>query len=279
MGKKYIEIKDLKAKQKLLLVLLSQFHDFCEDNGLIYNIFGGTMLGAVRHKGIIPWDDDIDVTMPRPDYDMFLKLMREHKSDNFELYAYPMKNYIYPYAKLGMKDTVLHEEIVRKKYNKLSVNIDIFPNDGYPDDESIIDIYNQYEQKIILCSYKLKTPRNPIKRGMFEARRLYASFKGVKYFLKKQIDLITKKSINDSEYIICQGAGWGTKGRLKKDVYYDRILYDFNGLKVWGIKDYHEHLVNLYGDYMTPPPKEKQNCPHDSAWFVSEAIYKKYIKE
>lgn len=279
MKNDYIKITELKEKQKLLLKILSQFHDFCEEYNLVYNIFGGTMLGAVRHKGIIPWDDDIDVTMPRHDYERFINLMCEKKNDNFELYVFPRKNYIYPYAKLGMKGTVLYETEVKSKYNKLSLNIDIFPNDGYPEDENILDEYNLYEQKIIMCAYKLKTPRNPIKLIVFLVRKLNASIRGVNYYLKKQIEIISKKSIEESEYIICQGAGWGKKGKLKKDVYYDRVLYDFNGLKVWGIKDYHEHLSNLYGDYMTPPPVEKQICPHDSTLFISKSIYNKYIKE
>ena len=71
----YIEITDTRQKQTLLIKLLEQFHELCEVNGLIYNIFGGTMLGAVRHHGIIPWDDDIDVTMPRKDYIQFIALV------------------------------------------------------------------------------------------------------------------------------------------------------------------------------------------------------------
>lgn len=278
MYEKYIEIKELKTKQKLLLGLLRQFHNICEEHGLVYNIFGGTMLGAVRYRGLIPWDDDIDVTMPRSDYEKFLNIIKKNYFNEFDLYAYPRKNYIYPYAKLGMKGTVLIENIVRKKYNKLSLNIDIFPNDGYPDDENILDIYNEYERKIILCSYKFKAFRNPIRWLLFECRKINASIKGVSYYLEKQIELITQKTVEESDYIICQGAGWGKKGKLKKDIYFNRTLYDFNELKVWGIKNYHEHLSNLYGDYMTPPPKEKQCCPHDSSLYVNEEIYKKLMK-
>ena len=67
--KDYVEVNDVKVIQKLLFVLLDEFHRICEENNLIYNIEYGTLIGAVRHKDIIPWDDDIDVSMPRPDFE------------------------------------------------------------------------------------------------------------------------------------------------------------------------------------------------------------------
>ena len=109
----YIEITDTRQKQTLLIKLLEQFHELCEVNGLVYNIFGGTMLGAVRHHGIIPWDDDIDVTMPRKDYIQFIALVKNKYSNKFNIHVYPDKGYIYPYAKFGMKDTVLYENEVK----------------------------------------------------------------------------------------------------------------------------------------------------------------------
>ena len=274
----YIKICEIKDKQKLLLVLLGQFHEICEENNLIYNIFGGTLLGAVRHKGIIPWDDDIDVTMPREDYIKFLDIINRDYSESFELYAYPRKNYIYPYAKLGMKGTVIYENVVKSKYNKLSLNIDIFPNDGYPKDENILDKYNELEQKIILCSYRLKYPKNPIKALKLFFRKVFAKTFGINYFLKKQIEIVTSYKIEDCDYMLCQGAGWGRKGKLLKEVYYERCLYDFNGMKVWGQKNYNEQLSEFYGDYMTPPPLENQKPPHDSELYISKKIYQKYIR-
>jgi|AGTN01.3.fsa_nt_gi LPS biosynthesis protein len=109
--------------------LLKEFRDVCEKNNLRYYLTGGTLLGAVRHKGFIPWDDDIDVAMPRIDYLKFLKIYkREYDKNN--LFAYEInKNYKYMFAKLCDKDTSLIEFDFDCK-EKLGVYLDIFPIDG-----------------------------------------------------------------------------------------------------------------------------------------------------
>lgn len=275
----YYKIKSLKDKQKLLLELFKAFHDICEKNSLIYNIFGGTFLGAIRHKGFIPWDDDIDVTMPRKDYNRLIKIIRSGKYKEWQIHAYPDENYIYPFAKFGMRGTVLTENIVKSKYNKLTLNIDIFPNDGYPDDEQLFDKYDEYEKKIILLTYRLFKIKNNIFQFLYQnVLKLVYSCVGYRYYLDKQFKLFLKYR-EDRELILCNGAGWGKRGKTKKEDYYDRILYDFERLKVWGMRNYNDQLVSFYGDYMTLPPKEKRVNPHDSSLFVSEKIYRKYLGE
>lgn len=277
MDKNYIEIKDIKQKQMLLEVILEKFHEICEENNLVYNIFGGTLLGAVRHGGFIPWDDDVDVTMPRDDYNKFIDIMKRNGNDELDLFVLPKKNFIYPYAKLCLKGTELYELVVKPKYNKLGLNIDIFPNDGYPDDESVFDTYNLCEKKIISKTYKLRIPRNPIRLFKFILNKLIVDFRGIGFYLKKQNAIFEKKTIKDSEYIICQGAGTGSKGKLKKEIYFERVLYNFDNIKVWGIKDYDGHLTNLYGNYMIPPPITEQVCPHSNKVYITKDIYDKYL--
>lgn len=277
MNSPSIEIISLEDKQKLLIKLLELFHSICEENGLVYNIFGGTMLGAVRHKGIIPWDDDIDVTMPRPDYNRFISLIRGKYKGQFVIHTYPDKNYIYPYAKFGLFGTLLIENIVKHPYNMLTLNIDVFPNDGYPIDETIFKSYNTCERAIILMTYNLMPRKNILKRAFLEIKKRKYMNNGIEFYLKKQIEMFSSNP-EDSEYIVCQGAGWGKRGKLKRDLYYDRILYDFNNIKVWGIRNYDEHLKSLYGDYMTPPPPEKRINPHNASLFISDKIYKEYLE-
>lgn len=273
INENYLEIHSIEVKQRLLLELMRRFHSLCEENQLVYNIFGGTMLGAVRHGGFIPWDDDIDVTMPRQDYEKMIVLVREMYTDSLVVHTYPDKNYIYPYAKIGLRGTILHENCLKSKYSQLTLSIDVFPNDGYPSDLSVFEKYNALEQKIILCTYRNQIIGSVLGRTWRIAKRCVLTIRGVERLVKQQIDLLSKYPLEGNEYMLCQGAGWGEKGKLKKSLYYDRKLYNFEGIQVWGTRDYHDFLTALYGNYMELPPEEKRVETHGAKLYVDKDLY------
>lgn len=132
---RYCEIRDNKDVQELLMYLFEKFKIICESNNFRYYAFGGTLLGAVRHSGFIPWDDDIDIGMPRADYEEFLDFMKNYNDDSIiEVMNYPRKNYAYPFAKFCLKDSYLLEDYIQK-YAEIKLYMDIFPIDGYPPEE------------------------------------------------------------------------------------------------------------------------------------------------
>lgn len=281
----YIKIDDVKDIQLLLLELLKTFHNICEKHGLIYNIFGGTLLGAVRHKGFIPWDDDIDVTMPRPDYDRFISIVNEKYSDKFIVKCYPDTDYAYPFAKLLLRDSYLIEDILRKKCKykyRLGLYIDVFPVDGYP----IRNEFKYFKKLKYLkrghdYNYiKFQMPQKKWKKPFFLLKGLlvlYSRIFPLSYWTGRMVQMALSIDYQTSDVILLEGAGWNEKGKLDKSTYLDRRLYDFEDTKVWGIRDYDEHLTRLYGNYMKLPAMEKRVSNHDYRLYVDKDYAQKVL--
>lgn len=271
-----VEVADTSDIQKLLYYLMKEFHEICEQHDLYYCIFGGTMLGAVRHQTIIPWDDDIDVCMPRGDYEKFCRIVNEKYIDNFIVKCYPQKDYVYNFAKFCLKDSVLVERDFLPSVAKLMLYIDVFPVDGYPSEQTEkkhFDKLRFYKKARCKSIYRIVPSKTWWKKpyALFTyVKRLPYRMIGYKYFIKKEIEENKKYDFDACEYVSMQGAGWNEKGKLPKKVFMDRKLYQFGKLQVWGISDYDEHLTRLYGDYMTPPPKEKQISNHSYKLYVNK---------
>lgn len=279
--KDYVEVNDVKVIQKLLFVLLDEFHKICEENNLIYNIEYGTLIGAVRHKDIIPWDDDIDVSMPRPDYEKFIEIVKNKKSDRFYLYAYPDKNYIYPYAKLGLKKTVWIEDAVKDDFAKLMLYLDIFPMDGLPCDkleqEKHINEISRLKLKKIHCAYKALSSTK-IKTVIKKVLYAFDTFphcvnNDYMHYLRKEIELQSKYDFENSEYVT-HLFDFAKKGIIKKQDYLNRKLYQLGENQYWGVADADSRLRAFYGDYMTPPPEEKRISHHGYRLYVDKELLK-----
>lgn len=255
----------MMAHQQKLLEMVKWFHEFCVANNLRYYAVGGTMLGAVRHKGFIPWDDDIDVGMPRDDYDRFSNLMKEDCSSIYRLEApFENKDYVYQFFKLYDTTTTLIENTRYK--TKRGIYIDIFPLDGIGNtlEESKrnfrrIDKNNNYIMtKVCALSNHRKFYKN---LAIVVSRCIpFPSWQSV---LRKTDKLCRSRKFDDCKYAANLYGNWHEKEIVSRDCFGVPQLYDFENIRIFGAQDADSYLRALYGDYMKLPPVEKQKSHHD----------------
>lgn len=250
--------------KKIELNILIYFTEVCEENNLRYYLGGGTLLGAVRHKGFIPWDDDIDVMMPRPDFQKLLSL--SINNENYNIIKPGTAGYYYNFAKLVDTRTILEEKGI-KRIDGLGVYIDIFPLDGMPETpdarkkrfkelNSIRKIINN------TCLLKPKFHRNPF--AYLNACRIYNSNKNIDLssLQKKYLDSALKNSFDDSEFVFAAGGAYGARDIFPGKWFEKEIELQFENLSVKAFNGYDFYLTQLYGDYMTLPPEDKRVTPH-----------------
>lgn len=263
-------IDEEKYKNNLYRIL-KYFISFCEKNELTYCCATGTMLGAVRHHDIIPWDDDIDVFMPRKDYEELLTLSPEMEADGFRVISAKTSYSFATFAKIYNKDTTLWElESIPFVYG---VYIDIFPLDetSLPKAEFIKNyrLFRNLFRKYQLSQMKFSALRlyNDIKdkdnkmiiKGI--ASLFIPSFLSG-YFRKKIIQFEKRVSKDKGEYLVSYYGDYWEREYFDKKWFESYLDVPFSDFTVKIPIGYHEYLTNVYGDYMKFPPVEKRVSHH-----------------
>lgn len=262
-------------QKKVMLNILLEFAEYCEKKELRYFLDAGTLLGAIRHKGYIPWDDDVDVNMPIEDYDKFIQLTKKNKghiSEHLRV-EYPEET-IYPFLKISDDRTIL-VEFPRKYPMEVGVYIDVFPKVGLSN--------NKFEAKC-LCSicaflgnlhwfgkfsiYAWKNSDNNIKKCIAAIGRKV--IKNPNFFIGIQSELI-HKNIKNHPLKKCKYVTTLTNGefnkRCDKNCFEQYVMMDFENQKFKVPRKYNEYLSCLYSEtYMELPPVEKR-ISHDTIIF------------
>lgn len=252
----------LQEIQDLQLEMMQKVHEFCVSHNIRYSLGGGTLLGAIRHKGYIPWDDDIDIMMPRPDYERFI---REFKGVDSDL---TIQNYY--------TDISFHREWTRINNDRTllvyalavgGVYVEIFPIDGLPDEEKTRE-YLSYIKSLRTKLWRTVKKKREAVRGNFYISRL-------KYYLRQLVFPSRKTIIGEYEKLFdsypfdtAKYAGaiigvYGMKEHMDADVFKKYILVPFEKYQFYAIADYDAYLKKHYGDYMKLPPKEQQKSEHN----------------
>lgn len=255
---KELTIEEIK---KISLEILVDVANFCENNNITYFLSCGTLLGAVRHKEFIPWDDDIDIMMPRPDYNRFLDI---YNSDNYKLLK-PSDGRYY-YSKVYDLNTIKIEKMIDyKKYDYLGIDIDIFPLDGIVNDEKII---KKLHKKSKILETLLRLSNQPIfyrKNPLKCINRLIPRIIGSKNIIKMIERNAQRFNYEDCEYLIrMRNTPNGFTGALSKKVYFPPIKMEFENHMFNVPNKSEEWLTRFYGDYMILPPQEKRKSHHNS---------------
>jgi lipopolysaccharide cholinephosphotransferase len=256
-----LSVNDIRDIQ---LDILRNFDNYCSKHNLKYYLAFGTLIGAVRHKGYIPWDDDIDVAMPRSDYAAFI---REHDINQYlELFSKEtQQNYPLPFAKLSNKKTVLIEYSDIPTPN-LGVNIDIFPIDSLPSN-IVIRYINQIIIQFLKSLIKLKVikyrkTRTFIKRTILHCGKILCSIIPIIIILDL-IDIFSiSNSTKKSNLLCCLVSPYNFKGSSKIESYGDGRWLLFEGVEFSVPKEYDIILKSLYGNYMELPPEQDQVSHH-----------------
>lgn len=262
---KRIELDELKSIQ---VEILSKVHSYCVENNIRYSLTAGTLLGAIRHKGYIPWDDDIDIAMPRPDYDRFLNGFNGAYPDLYVIAPELNWNFYAPYANVCDNRTVLYENSNGHRGIEMGIKIDIFPIDGVPEDESVfiyklnrINLLNSimWNKRRILKRNSLKNIKSTLKSILIKVLYICRSYSS---FQKELHRIVISHPYEESQYAQC----WVFSvynGRFKKTMFEEYIDLSFEGRQFKAIKDYAVWLTALYGDYMQLPPIKKRVGHHN----------------
>lgn len=255
--------------QELELNLLQAFHDVCIKHNLRYSLIYGTLLGAVRHKGFIPWDDDVDVMMPREDYKKLLNLPVEAFGNEYRLCAHETtKGYIHPIAKLIDTRTVLREKISTSKAPDLGLYIDIFPADRIPKDDLQQKKFHKVccvnARNLAFTTLKFHTTGNKVK-DIFK-RIILGSYhlRGPQPFLKKLDKIIAYSESLESEILKIIVFPEDKRNEVFEKEFDDLIEMEFQGEMFCVLRCYERLLKSSYGDYMKLPPEEERVSNHDT---------------
>lgn len=266
----------IRELQLIDLALFKKFSRFADENNIKYFALGGTLLGAVRHKGFIPWDDDMDIGIPREDYDRFITLW-ESKRPEFELHTFmnDSKHYRYfariedPAIKVLRNDNTVEE--------MSSAWIDIFPLDGMPNNKIMRDIHKEYVQyrraMYKLSCFSLGVNLNKKDRPLIE--KIFISIGKVlpveklldtKKELTKLDKTLKRFSYKKSIYLVNAMGAYKFREMFHKKYYGEGKWYPFEDTQILGPDDYDTVCTQLYGDYMTPPEENERN--HHSSQMV-----------
>lgn len=271
--------QELTQWKGIITDVLRAFHEICEKYGLTYYAIGGTAIGAVRHQGIIPWDDDIDVGMPRPDFERFMEICRTTDFGDYELVSDETHEaYNLPFPKFCNKHTTLIERADVPCV--IGLYIDVFPLDSTSNDKAEVEalvyrykkLQNRHEAICTRSTFieHIMLLTKPHEWGRFCYKTLGFLFRQRmrRSLLRQMRDICLKYPYGSTHHLINYGGAYAMR-----ELFDSRVLdgkpvdMPFENIAIRMMPGYDEYLRGVYGDYMQLPPEEKRVAHHVKAFF------------
>ena len=261
-----------QESKQLMLQILDIIDEICKENHLNYYLSGGTLIGAIRHKGFIPWDDDIDLVLFRDDFEKLRKILKEQtRYPQYTLLDLDSKGFMYPFLKLVDNRTVAKQGDTKVPHG---IWVDIFPFDSVPDNAFVRYIYLKKCQLYRDIALSAVTDFNGVKIASLKGiAKVFLSIIG-KFVGVKRIARMTEKHMQkyngkcNANYVGCNYSPYVMREFLPKNVVLPVAEVIFENRTYFSFKNWDIYLKRLFNDYMKMPPKEKQKAHNVVAWWL-----------
>lgn len=269
-------LKKMKAK---MLDLLLYFKDFCEKYGLRFWLIGGGAIGAVREHGFIPWDDDVDVQMPRPDFEKFLELWEKYGDKERYVFCRTTREVNYHHCGVSLRDPNTTFICAYNKYNDICHGIALEIGSVYPTPDSKLRQYIQIFHGYVYALFNAqRLPNNRGKKIRILTKIIYKLIPWKKVRDDIWIRAAKKKNMCSWEECHYVKELWGKTSFLNfpKEWFESVVWFDFEGHKMPLPAGYHEYLTLIFGDYMKRPPAPERVAKHELLFVDMDHPYTDY---
>ena len=267
-----MQLISMKDVQKGSLEILKKIDEICSQLNLKYCLAYGTLIGAIRHKGFIPWDDDVDIMMPRKDYNLLVNYFVEHKEElkPFEIIN-PQVNNKCPYTISRISDSRYQLDVDNEDDYGIGLFVDVYPLDGVGNTvASYSKLKNTSSRFASMCflstrqSVKRENTKSALKYMIKFPAFVVAKMLGKAFFMNKLYNMAAKCDYDNSKYIGCfiLASDDGLRGIFPKEWFDEMIDVEFEGAYFKAPKEYDKVLTHGYGDYMKLPPEKDRIAHH-----------------